>query len=87
VVEKDQHDPHLPWSLMGVTAPLVTQLTLSSVVASKMVGFPLGLMLGRYPMSTDLSASVQVDKKLCPSVDVFSELLLCSSITELMDLN
>ena len=25
VVEKAQHDPHCPWSLTGVTAPLVLQ--------------------------------------------------------------
>ena len=27
VVEKDQHEPHCPWFLMGVTAPLVRQST------------------------------------------------------------
>jgi hypothetical protein len=27
VVEKAQHDPHWPWFLIGVTAPLVSQLT------------------------------------------------------------
>jgi hypothetical protein len=29
VVEKAQHDPHCPWFLMGVTAPLVDQSTAS----------------------------------------------------------
>ena len=27
VVENDQQEPHWPWFLMGVTAPLVTQST------------------------------------------------------------
>lgn len=27
VVEKDQQDPHCPWFLTAVTAPLETQLT------------------------------------------------------------
>lgn len=27
VVEKAQHEPHWPWSLMGVTAPLASQST------------------------------------------------------------
>lgn len=29
VVENDQHEPHWPWFLTGVTAPLVRQSTLS----------------------------------------------------------
>jgi len=29
VVEKAQHDPHEPWFLIGVTAPLESQLTVS----------------------------------------------------------
>jgi hypothetical protein len=27
VAEKAQHDPHYPWSLTGLTAPLVIQST------------------------------------------------------------
>jgi hypothetical protein len=30
VVENDQHEPHWPWFLTGVTAPLVRQSTVSS---------------------------------------------------------
>jgi len=34
VVEKAQHEPHWPWSLMGVTAPLLRQSTESGAVNS-----------------------------------------------------
>merc|ERR1719182_983477 len=33
VVEKAQHEPHWPWFFTGVTAPLVTQSTLSAAAA------------------------------------------------------
>lgn len=35
VAENDQHDPHCPWFLIGVTAPLVLQSQLVGIEAFK----------------------------------------------------
>merc|ERR1712227_452595 len=51
VVEKAQHDPHCPWFLTGVTAPLVLQSTdcwRSEVSSSSYSSSPSGAL---YPMS------------------------------------
>ena len=37
VVEKAQHEPHCAWFFTGVTAPLVTQSTASSVAAGSVL--------------------------------------------------
>jgi len=70
VVEKDQHEPQCPWFLTGVTAPLVTQLTLSVSLESSKIS-TLGSGIGSvtlYPRRAFFSSLVQVDKVLTPTV-------------------
>merc|ERR1712227_291679 len=68
VVEKAQHDPHCPWFLTGVTAPLVLQSTSSAKLdSSRILTFfsrtnpSFGSI---YPVSFFLSSAVQVENSL-----------------------
>merc|ERR550514_971443 len=67
VVEKARQDPHCPWFLTGVTAPLVLQSTESvrlveSRRTSALFSFP-----ALYPLSLAFSSAVQVERWLCPT--------------------
>ena len=78
MAEKAQHDPHCPWFLTGLTAPLVLQSTDvgRSTVESSVTSTSVALSGALYPSILLYSASVQVDMKLCPTVKVFAGSLL-----------
>ena len=83
VAEKAQHDPHCPWFLTGLTAPLVLQsMEVGMLTVSRTVGsISVALTGALYPRSLLYSASVQVENWLCPTVKVFSGLALISSFS------
>ena len=74
VAEKAQHDPHCPWFLTALTAPLFLQSTeVARLVVSRTVGSISVTFFGAlYPSIFLYSASVQVDMKLWPTVKVFA---------------
>merc|ERR1719213_749797 len=87
VVENDQHEPHWPWFLTGVTAPLVRQSTASAVPVSETRSFfSSGFVTGRSgilaPMNLALNSSwLRSQCSLTPMLKVdwpLAHLTLCS---------
>jgi hypothetical protein len=78
VAAKAQHDPHVaPWLLTGFTAPLVLQSTESARPSSDRITiFSSEMFSGMNPSILFFSSMVMVERKLCPTVKVFSGLAL-----------
>merc|ERR1719446_881437 len=74
VVEKAQHEPHCPWFLTGVTAPLVTQSTESARLDSSRIWMffsrTIPSLICLYPVRVFLSAGVQVENSLMATLCV-----------------
>jgi len=71
VEENDQHDPHYPWSLIGVTAPCSLQSTDEAAsIPSNDPKLSSWSGLATNPNLKAFSASVMSAKKFTPTVEV-----------------